>query len=309
MDDAINSIKKYVLGVIEERAHSASEMIPSEYWIDFARNFRYVYDLDEDELKRIRYHTYHLTSDSYLTYYFAGEAFKNLLRNGYRYFIEQHQLELLDEGNDGIGVETEFGKISHDLIRYIGVICDLIDAGLFDRDTYKSVIEIGGGYGGLARAHLTHNAKTSYFICDLEETIFFSAVYLSKHLGSHKVHLVKGVLNSSNIEQGHVYIVPQSRIEYLRELQFDYAVSQQSIQEMTQEQVVRYLKWISERAKYLFSCNIFDHAAIATAKHLVMNLPGLLGSCFSDPIWQGAEPINNERFGDNHLIRTVYKCR
>lgn len=308
MSDVIESIKKYVLNAIAERAHSMPELIPSEYWIDFARNFSYVYELNEKELNRIRFHTYHLTSDFYLTYYFADEAFKNLLKSGYRHFVDRNQFDLLEEGEDGIGVETEFGRISHDLLRYLGVTSDLIDAGLLDSDTPKSVIEIGGGYGGLARAHLTHNPKTTYFICDLEETMFFSAVYLSKHFGAYKVHLVERVLKSSDIEQGHVYIVPQSKIEYLDELQFDYSISQQSLQEMTQKQVERYLEWIAKHAIQLYSCNISDHAALANSKQLVLNLPMLLNLHFSTPVWHGVEPLEHERFGDNHLLRAVYKC-
>lgn len=308
MSIVIESIKKYVLSAIAERAHSTPELGPSEYWIDFARNFRYVYDLSERELNRIRFHTYHLTSDSYLTYYFADESFKNLLRSGYRHFVNRYQLDLLEEGEDGIGVETEFGRISHDLLRYLGVTSDLIDAGLLDRDTQKSVIEIGGGYGGLARAHLTHNSKVSYFICDLEETTFFSAVYLSKHFGAPKVHLVERMLKTSDVEHGHVYIVPQSKIEYLDELQFDYAISQQSLQEMTRNQVERYLEWIAKHAIHLFSCNISDHTALASTKHLVLNLPALLNLYFSTPVWHGVKPLDNERFGDNHLLRAVYKC-
>lgn len=308
MSDTFEPIKKYVLRAIAERAKSTPELIPSEYWMDFACNFRYVYDLSDAELNRIRFHTYHLTSDSYLTYYFADESFKHLLRSGYRHFLDRNQLDLLDEGNDGIGVVTEFGRISHDLLRYLGVTNDLIDASLLERETPGTVIEIGGGYGGLARAHLTHNPKTTYFICDLEETLFFSAVYLSKHLGAHKVHLVESKLKSSEVEQGHVYIVPQSKIEYLDELQFDYAISQQSLQEMTQKQVERYLDWIVKHVTHLYSCNIFDHAAIANTKNLVINLPGLLSLYFSNPIWHGVEPLIEERFGDNHLLRAVYKC-
>lgn len=309
MSNTLKQIKKYVLRSIAERVHSTPDLVPSEYWTDFARNFRYVYDLDDEELNRIRFHTYHLTSDSYLTYYFADEAFKNLLRSGYQHFVDRNQLELIEEGEDGIGVKTEYGRISHDLLRYLGVTNDLIDAGLLDRNTPRSAVELGGGYGGLARAHLTHNPHTSYFICDLEETIFFSAVYLSKHFGAHRVHLVERRLKSSEVEQGNVYIVPQSKIEYLDELRFDYAISQQSLQEMTQKQVERYLAFFANHAAHLYSCNIFDHAAIANSKNLVLNLPSLLNRYFSNPIWQGVEPLNGERFGDNHLLRAVYKCQ
>ncbi len=307
MSEVTKSIKNYVVNAIEERFNCAPELVPSEYWTDFARNFRYVYDLREDELERIRFHTYHLTSDSYLTYYFANEAFKELLKKGYRHFVDRSHLTLLEEGPDGVGVDTEFGRISHDLIRYLGVTSDLVDAGLLDRETPKTVIEIGGGYGGLARTCLTHNPQTTYFICDLEETIFFSAVYLSNHIGVEKIHLVEGKLKVSDIKQGHVYIVPQSKIEYLDELQFDYAISQQSLQEMTRKQVERYIDWVDKHADHLYSCNITDHAALAETKQLVLNLPALLDSCFSMPVWQGAKPLDHEMFGDNHLCRAVYK--
>jgi hypothetical protein len=308
MDDVIVPIKKYVLNAIVVRAHSAPELVPSEYWIDFASNFRYVYDLSEKELNRIRFHTYHLTSDIYLTYYFANESLKKLLENGYRYFATRQQFTSIDEGKDGIGVATEFGRISHDLLRYLGAASDLIDAGLLARHSPQAVIEIGGGYGGLARVHLTHNPRTSYFICDLEETIFFSAVYLSKHLGAGKVHLVTTTLANKDVEPGHVYIVAQSKLEYLDDLQFDYAISQQSLQEMTLKQVTRYLEWLAKHAIYLYSCNIADHAALAQTKRLILNLPMLLDAHFSTPCWRNVAPCAQYLFGDNHLSRAVYKC-
>ena len=308
MSSFINAVKLYVLKAIDERTRYSPELVPSEYWLDFARNFRYVYDLGEEELNRIRYHTYHLTSDSYLTYYFADESFKNLLTEGYRHFVVRNHLNPHQEGKDGIGVETEFGRISHDLLRYLGVISDLFNAGFLNTDTAKSVIEIGGGYGGLARAYINQNAKTTYFICDLEETIFFSAVYLSKHLGIDRVHMVEKTLKYSEIEPGHVYITPQSKIELLKELHFDYAISQQSLQEMTQTQVERYLEWMTIHVDHLYSCNILDHAALASTKHLVLNLPALLNQHFSAPVWQGTEPLAHEKFGDNHLLRAIYKC-
>jgi hypothetical protein len=309
MINDIDSINRYIARAIENRLQGKPDLVPSEYWTDFAVNFRYVYELREAELNRIRFHTYHLTSDSYLTYYFADDAFKSLLINGYRYFVCKNSLNQLDEGVDGIGAETEYGRISHDLLRYLGVVVDLLRSDLLDRTKPQRVVEIGGGYGGLARSLLTQNPNISYFICDLEETIFFSAVYLSRHFGAHKVHLVSSKLSPFDIEQGHIYIIPQSKIEYFDNLQFDYSISQQSIQEMTQKQVERYLLWMSKHSTYFYSCNIFDHKEIAFTKSLAKNIPNLLELFFSNPIWQGDEPLVHERYGDNHLLRSVYKCR
>ena len=214
------SIKTYILRIIKNRYKSRSEFKPSIYWADFAKNFRYVYDLSAVELKRIRHHTFHLTSDSYLSYYFASEDFKSIILKGYNFFIKIGKLALIDEGKDGIGVNTKFGIISHDLVRYLGVVCDLFVAGVFNKK--KSIImEIGGGYGGLARSILINNSKSSYFIIDLEESLFFSYIYLSNKFGAQKVHLVKKILKPYQILSGHIYIVPQSKIKFIDEIHFN----------------------------------------------------------------------------------------
>ena len=309
MNNFFKECKAFVSTMLAYRETLTSDKKPSKYWIDFTENFKYVYELSSDELLRIRYHTYHLTSDSYLTYYFANNGFKKLMVDGYRFFIETGKLHSMDEGIRGIGVETEYGRISHDLLRYLGVICDVKEAGLLKHDNPCSVLEIGGGYGGLARAHIVQNPKISYIICDLEETLFFSAVYLSIQLGVEKVHLIDSKLKNDSLEDGHVYIIPQSRIEILRDLNASYAVSQQSLQEMTKSQVKIYLDWLPKHANYLYSCNINDHGSLANEKQLVSDLQDLLMRRFSQPTWIGRTPAKHNRFGDNYLHRAVYQCR
>jgi hypothetical protein len=309
MNDFFRKAKDFVLRAIAYRKTLTIEKHPSIYWTDFAANFRYVYDLSPDELFRIRYHTYHLTSDSYQTYYFANESFKKIMVDGYRFLTESGALNPVDEGENGIGVKTEYGCISHDLLRYISAICDIKEAMLLDHTQVKTVIEIGGGYGGLARTHLVQNPDVRYIICDLEETLFFSAIYLSIQLGSDKVHLIDKELENSRLEGGHVYIVPQSRIEFIKNLHADYAVSQQSLQEMTVPQVELYLEWLATHADHLYSCNIIDHGSLAREKNIVVDLPILLRNAFLHPIWIGSDPDEHNRYGDNHLARAVYRCR
>jgi hypothetical protein len=165
--------------MVSKRVESSGNLRPSKYWEDFASNFSYVYDLNDAELQRIRYHTYYLTSDIYLTYYFADSEFINLLRTGYVHFVRGANIKAKAEGTNGIGVQVENGKASHDLLRYLGVIYDIIKANIFSQNTPTSILVIGGGYGGLARSCLFHNPSVSYVICDLEETLFFSSFSLS----------------------------------------------------------------------------------------------------------------------------------
>jgi hypothetical protein len=303
-----NPIKNFVINSINYRSNAGPIVNPSIYWTDFAKNIRYVYDLDCLELERIRFHTYHLTSDSYLTYYFANLAYKTLLDSGYKYFVRLGQLQLIEEGCNGIGVETAHGKISHDLLRYMGLAADLFSSQTLTPDSSKHILEIGGGYGGLARMVIVNSPKSSYFICDLEETIFFSATYLRNNFGSERVHLIDSPLFDSDVQEGHFYIVPQSRIDHLDNLHFELVISQQSLQEMTNDQVQRYCTWIQGKADEFYSCNLPDHAEIAIEKGLVQKLPDIFRSYFGLPKWIGAYPGSDSSYGDNHLPRSLYHC-
>lgn len=308
MIDYYNKVREFVLRTIATRSELRAERMPSMYWTDFAKNFRYVYDLSPTELLRIRYHTYHLTSDSYLTYYFADDSYRELLAKGYRFILEGADLVPVEEGTNGIGVKTGNGRISHDLLRYLGAIGDIKRAGLL-RTGHNVVLEIGGGYGGLARALLIQAPDTSYVICDLEETLFFSAIFLGNLIGTEKVHLVDANLSNEELCPGHVYIVPQSRIELLDAMRANYALSQQSLQEMTLSQVLFYLQWLTNHADSLYSCNIDSHGNLALDKGLVTRLTQIMSDSLGDPIWEGATPDSDCRFGDNHLPRAVYQCR
>jgi hypothetical protein len=302
------SVKTYISRIIKNRYKSHSKFKPSIYWADFSRNFRYVYNLSAAELKRIRYHTFHLTSDSYLSYYFASKDFKLTILKGYNFFIKKGKLALIDEGRDGIGVNTKFGLISHDLVRYLGVVCDLLDADVFNKKQKSLILEIGGGYGGLARSILINNSNSSYFIIDLEETLFFSAIYLSNKFGASKVHLINKTLKPNQILSGHIYIVPQSKIKFIDDIHFNLVISQQSLQEMTAHQVKYYLAWIKKHADFMYSCNLVDHGNLATHKKIVLNLPDILINFFNIPLWIGKKPAIGFYYGDNHLNRAVYKC-
>jgi hypothetical protein len=105
---------------VELRAQCAGPELPSEYWADFVAHFAYVFSLPVSELRRIRYHAYHLTSDIYQRYYFASPDYQELLLRGQAYFAERLGGFWLDEGELGIGVDGEHGRVSHDLLRYMG---------------------------------------------------------------------------------------------------------------------------------------------------------------------------------------------
>jgi hypothetical protein len=167
------------------------------------------------------------------------------------------------------------------------VLGDLIEAGLLAREGAPRVLEIGGGYGGLALMGLQFNPRLSWVICDLEESLFIQGVFLTRHLGEARVKL--GV--PAAVEPGTVYLVPQSRAEELASLRFDFAVNQQSMQEMTLAQVGHYAGLLEKCAGRFYSCNRRSHGAgIVRDKGLVADLHEALAGRF-EVLWDSTDSL------------------
>jgi len=86
--------------------------------------------------------------------------------------------------NDKYGSPTifeydEFGLISPSTIRYIKSSLDILDYFGSDVD-YKTILEIGGGYGGLCKVFTSFIDFNTYKLIDLPEPIRLSQKYLNK---------------------------------------------------------------------------------------------------------------------------------
>ncbi|PIE23353.1 MAG: hypothetical protein CSA62_08125 [Planctomycetota bacterium] len=303
------SIASFVRRLLEQRAQVGGAELPSEYWQDFVSHFAYVFALPAPELRRIRFHSYHLTSDIYQRYYFADAGFRELLLRGQAHFAARLGGFYLEEGERGIGVSGEHGRVSHDLLRYMGVLVDLYEAGALRRESAHRVLELGGGYGGLARALCSFAPRTRYVICDLEETLFFSGVYLSNEFGADHVHLLEGERQLAELGEGDVALGGQVRFSLLADQDWDLVINQQSMQEMTAAQVSRYLEYIAQRAGLFYTCNLQSHGELAEQKGIVSDLDALFDERLGAPVWVSEAPAPHEQFGDNVLQRKLYRCR
>jgi hypothetical protein len=280
---------------------------PSEAWRTSARQFRYVHELPDSELARIRFHTYHLTSDIYLTYAVDRPELRLYLTRACELIRAQLGHELPDEGPEGIGFNVDGRRISIDLVRYLQVVADLYAAGVDCRRSPNAVLEIGGGYGGFAAAFVSLHPASACVLLDLEETLFFQAVHLCNRFGFDAVSLCSEV--PTETEPGRFYLVPQSASESLRKTQFDLVINQQSMQEMTREQVERYCALVDGSTRLFYSCNRHEHAGcVAAGMGVVRNLTQLLESRFPRVLWkaEGAET----GYGDAAaaLPRRLFAC-
>jgi putative sugar O-methyltransferase len=265
----------------------AGVLAPSDYWKDANGYSSYVRTLPDEELKHIRRHTWHLTGDRYDTYQFISERQRRRIIAQYESTLPQLGGFRPHEPDGGIGVDTPYGRLNSGILRYSVVLGDLIGAGLLSRENAPRVLEIGGGYGGLALLCLQFNPRISYVLCDLEESLFIQGVFLSQQLGEGRVKL--GLPASP--EPGTVHLVPQTRAGELAGLRFDFAVNQQSMQEMTLAQVEHYCDLLSKCAAKFYSCNRSSHGAgVVRDKGIVADLHGALARRF-EILWDSTDHV------------------
>ena len=334
MSVSFDHLKQFITAELAHRkALPAGVLSPSDYWLDYNRYSSYVRTLPDAELELIRHHTWHLTGDIYSAYHFISRRAKAETISMYEELLPRLGGFKPCEPPGGIGVDTPHGRLNSGILRYSVVVSDLYTHGFLPRTGAKRLLEIGGGYGGLALMCQQFNPEISYVICDLEETLFFQTVFLTLHLGADRVHLVRGENGDlDNRQPGHVYLLPQTRLAALERLRFDLAINQQSMQEMTRPQVERYCDTLEKCAAQFYSCNRKSHGAgVVEAKGLVADLHDFLARRFriawdstehiaplaraclrNKPLRKFVTAIIGKSFlprGEASFLRYVYDCR
>ena len=268
----IREIKAKVAAMLDERGAleggQAPGAGPSRYWSDFCAFFDYLPGLPEESYEKLRLHTYHLTGDNYQRYYFGDaraflatgewEALTAGLPNGF----------VLNEPEGGIGFRYPDGRfLSLDVLRFQRIVTNLYRHGILSRLTgvqgrRPRVLEIGGGYGGLAH-HLQRvcGGRLSYFGVDLPETLLFSASYLALQNPGKKLYLYdhgdfEGRVRSGALDAYDFVLLPNYALEGLGKTSFDLVLNLASFQEMTADQVAWYLDFIQAHCQgMLYSWN------------------------------------------------------
>jgi putative sugar O-methyltransferase len=284
-----DDIKTFLKKCLERRndASLPDSLRPSGYWEYFIAHFAYVPLLSNEELKRIRYHTYHLTGDYYVAYTHQPEASFAPLHREYQTLVDETGGYLAGEEEGGFGHEIGGAKVTIDTVRYMQVLADLLRTGVLERSTPVRIMEIGGGYGGLARSMMNFNPRAAYVICDLEETQFFQAVHLANNFGFNAVELCEdGITAETVLEPGRFYLLPQRCADTIPPDSIDIVINQQSLQEMTADQIQRYVDVIKRASRFFYSCNSQHNDAVATKMQIVKRLQELIDGQFHRIVWQ-----------------------
>ena len=118
---------------------------------------------------------------------------------------------------------------------------------------------------------------------------------------------------------GRFHLLPQSRSSALTSVPIDLAINQQSLQEMTEEQVCLYFDLIKKMARFFYSCNLDAHKrSVSGSTGIVRNLQKLTDNAFPKIRWRTERPRGLaklapwllrrwRRTGDRNLRRVVYE--
>lgn len=276
----VEDIKAKVIGMLEERHsienNSAALVNPSKYWSDFCACFDYMLELSDKSFTKLRLHTYHLTGDNYLMYYF-GSPEDFLVSMHWQALVQNLPSKyVLNEPEDGIGHRYSDNRfISSDVARFQRVVSSLYRHNIFTdllgaSGEKKYVLEVGGGYGGLAY-HLSRIIeKVVYIIVDLPETLLYSASYLAQHYPQKRIYLYDKssfpeVMESSQLVTHDFILLPNYQLQALADLRFDLVVNVASLQEMRTAQAETYLDFIQQ------TCRGFSIVGTRTASRATKN--------------------------------------
>jgi hypothetical protein len=120
----------------------------------------------------------------------------------------------------------------------------LIDK-ILSRTNKKSIIEIGGGFGGLVRIIRTFNLDNTYYIIDLIETGILAYYFLKK--SNVPVEIVTSL--PLDVKPGVVYIIPTNIYKDIKYLDIGLVVNFNSFSEMSVPVVDEYFEFIQEKVK------------------------------------------------------------
>ena len=107
------------------------------------------------------------------------------------------------------------------------------------------ILEIGGGYGGLARI-ISENKKCTYILIDLPEINLISSFYLTSHFPDKKFLLYKDYIKNEKInfdDYDFIILPPWSSVNNIK---YDFCINIRSMMEMSVDSIIKYFSQIQD---------------------------------------------------------------
>lgn len=161
-------------------------------------------------------------------------------------------------------------------VMFLWHLCTLVRLQNLMPTEPKTILEIGGGYGGLARLAKHHWPHCRYMILDLPVSLVYSYLYVVQHFPEAKVLWVtkpKQLRDVNNAEYDFVFI-PCSLEEAMYDtIECDLLINTASLGEMAQETADWYVHFIENHLdlRYFFFLNRYGHFTDKRVDHMSHN--------------------------------------
>ncbi len=256
--DTLRHIQSSIQKMMAERARiEGMQTNPSDYWKSYIAQFEHlITGSDLTPFYELRRHTHVITgarpSDHPLMDEKVRYLFRHLRLPSWIFKVVQEPRALA-----GFGVELNGCFVNRDIVRYLAFFSVLDQAGLLQPSAPLNVLEIGGGWGGLAHHFRQVFPRSTYVIVDLPETLIFSASYVTQLNPAAKIYIydpqtAPSTLSDEFLRSYSWVFLPHWKIKELPSRFFDLTMNMASLQEMTVAQVEEYMRELHRLTRGFF---------------------------------------------------------
>jgi glycosyltransferase involved in cell wall biosynthesis len=242
---AYREVRDAVLRIKAAPAEVAAD--PSAYWAEELGNIDYMIEATPLVIRKLRHHAFQITGIRPYDYRDQQGARRDAFAARLAALVELGGADLLvpeHEALGGFGFELPEGLFNLDTIKYLEVLVGMRLAGVLETlapaTGRATVLEIGGGWGGLAYQIRTLVPSVRYVIVDFPELFLFSATYLRTVCPDAKVVLLEPDSPEDAVEDADIVCVPNTLAGRAAAYAPDLLLNVASFQEMTDAQVSAY---------------------------------------------------------------------
>lgn len=150
-------------------------------------------------------------------------------------------------------------RLSYRVMRYAYYASQIKNSIEFNKINDGIVLDLGGGYGGLARTLKNYYRNSTIIIIELPELCLLSYYYLKSCFPEKKIGQFLDFKDNSitreNIRKYDFVIIPPSFFDKIENHSIDLSINTTSIGEMTQEMQKFYIQNIERTSQFFYSVN------------------------------------------------------